>query len=173
VTRACFDAGARVLNLTGTANTDDHFRIVAEYDGAVIICFVQGEDVRSVGDLNLDGDGIGMLRNYFKRKIDEALKRGVRKIWIDPGLGFYYRNLEDSGRRIRYQMEVFLKSYRLLELGWPICNALPHAFECFEEEVRIAESFFAVLAALGGTQLFRTHEIAKVRGVLKALSLWV
>jgi dihydropteroate synthase len=172
VTKACFEAGARILNLTGSSKSDEHYKIVAEHDGAVIICFVQGEHVRAVGDLDLDRDGITILRDYFNRRIDEALKCGVSKIWIDPGLGFYYQNLQDSVRRIRYQMEIFLKSYRLLELGWPICNALPHAFECFEDEVRTAESLFAVLALLGGTQLFRTHEVAKVRGVLKTLSLW-
>ncbi len=172
VTRACFDAGARVLNLTGSSKTDEHYKVVAEYDGAVIICFVQGEHVRAVGDLDLNRDGITMLRDYFNRRIDEAWECGVRRIWIDPGLGFYYRNLQDSALRIRYQMQIFLKSYRLLDLGWPICNALPHAFECFEDEVRTAESLFAVLALLGGTQLFRTHEVAKVRGVLKTLSLW-
>jgi dihydropteroate synthase len=49
---------------------------------------------------------------------------------------------------------------------------LPHAFECFEDEVRCAEPFFAVMAALGRTDLFRTHEVPKTRAVLQALSLW-
>jgi len=68
-------------------------------------------------------------------------------------------------------MRVFLNSFRLRSLGWPICHALPHAFECFEEEVRAAEPFFAVLALLGQTSLLRTHEVAKVRGVLRAMEL--
>jgi dihydropteroate synthase len=48
---------------------------------------------------------------------------------------------------------------------------VPHAFECFEEEVRVAEPFFAVLALLGQANLLRTHEIAKVRGVLRTMDL--
>ena len=47
-----------------------------------------------------------------------------------------------------------------------MCNALPHAFDLFEDEFRKAEGFFAVLARLGGTDLFRTHEVAHVRAVL-------
>jgi hypothetical protein len=58
----------------------------------------------------------------------------------------------------------------LRELGCPICHALPHAFEYFGEEVRSAEPFFAVLAALGQTNLFRTHEVARVKAVLDTLS---
>jgi dihydropteroate synthase len=68
-------------------------------------------------------------------------------------------------------MHVFLNSFRLRALGWPVCQALPHAFECFEDEVRVAEPFFAALALLGQSSLLRTHEIAKVRGVLRTMEL--
>ena len=74
--------------------------------------------------------------------------------------------------RVRHQMNVFLNTFRLRELGFPVCHALPHAFEFFGEEVRCAEPFFAVLAALGRTDLFRTHEVARLRGVLDTLDLF-
>jgi hypothetical protein len=66
-------------------------------------------------------------------------------------------------------MAVFLGTFRLRTLGFPICNALPHAFEHFGEEVRCAEPFFAVLAALGKTDLFRTHEVPRIRAVLQTM----
>ena len=171
VTTACLKAGARILNLTSTVNGGDFFREVADFDAGVILCFVQGENVRAVSDLDLEGDPIAVMHDYFARQIEAAMNAGVSRIWVDPGLGFYYRNLQDSGTRVRRQMRVFLNSFRLQALGWPICHALPHAFECFEEEVRTAEPFFAVLALLGQTSLLRTHEVAKVRGVLRAMEL--
>jgi len=171
VTTACLKAGAKILNLTSTVNGEEFFREVADFDAGVILCFVQGENVRAVSDLDLEGDPIAVMHDYFARQIEAAMNAGVSRIWIDPGLGFYYRNLQDSGTRVRRQMRVFLNSFRLRSLGWPICHALPHAFECFEEEVRTAEPFFAVLALLGQTSLLRTHEIAKVRGVLRAMEL--
>ena len=79
--------------------------------------------------------------------------------------------MQDSAARIRHQTRVFLNGFRLRALGWPVCQALPHAFECFEDEVRVAEPFFAVLALLGQASLLRTHEIAKVRGVLRTMEL--
>jgi dihydropteroate synthase len=172
VARACLEAGARILNLTGTEQTEEIFRMVADQDAGVIICYVQGPHVRAVGDFDLQADPLPMLEDYFSRKINEAVHCGVRRIWIDPGLGFYYRNLQDSTVRIRHQMRVFLNTFRLRRLGWPICHALPHAFACFEEEVRSAEPFFAVLALLGQTSLLRTHEVAKVRGVLKTMEIF-
>jgi dihydropteroate synthase len=171
VTTACLKAGAKVLNLTGTAACEEIFREVADFDAGVIICFVQGGNVREVGDLDLGPDPVATLHEFFARQIESATNAGVSRIWIDPGLGFYYPNLQDGGARIRRQMHVFLNSFRLRALGWPVCQALPHAFECFEDEVRAAEPFFAVLALLGQASLLRTHEIARVRGVLRTMEL--
>jgi dihydropteroate synthase len=172
VTRACLEAGANILNLTGTDCSDEMYRMVAANDAAVIICFVQGRNVREVGDLEFSRDPTEAMRDYFAREIETATRNGVDKIVIDPGLGFYYRNLGDSAARVRHQMTTFLNTFRLRTLGFPACHALPHAFEYFGEEVRCAEPFFAVLAALGKTDLFRTHEVPRIKAVLDTLSAY-
>jgi len=172
VTRASLEAGANILNLTGTAASAEMFKMVAAHDAAVIICHVAGKNVREVGDFDLSADPIPMLRDFFARQIESAQRHGVEKIFLDPGLGFYYRNLQDSTVRVWHQMNIFLNTFRLRELGFPICHALPHAFEFFGEEVRCAESFFAVLAALGKTDLFRTHEVPRIKAVLDTLKVF-
>jgi len=169
VTRACLEAGANILNLTGTDYGDELFRMVAAHDAAIIICYVQGRNVREVGDFDFGRDPIAMMSECFARQIEIAQRNGAEKIVLDPGLGFYYRNLQDSAVRVRHQMNVFLNTFRLRTLGFPICHALPHAFEFFRDEVRCAEPFFAVLAALGKTDLFRTHEVPRIKAVLETL----
>jgi dihydropteroate synthase len=169
VTRACLEAGANILNLTGVAASKEIFEMVAAHDSAVIICYVAGKNVREVSDFDLGADPIPMMRDYFSRQIEIARRSGMEKIILDPGLGFYYRNLQDSAVRVRHQMNVFLNTFRLRELGFPVCHALPHAFEFFRDEVRCAEPFFAVLAALGKTDLFRTHEVPRIKAVLETL----
>jgi dihydropteroate synthase len=171
VARAALAAGANLLNLTGTDRTDEMYRLVAEHNAAVIICYVQGKNVREVGDFDLNADPTAVSYEYFARETERAAKLGVTRIFIDPGLGFYYRNLQDSAQRVRHQMKVFLNTFRLRKLGWPTCHALPHAFEYFKEEVRCAEPFFAVLAALGRTDLFRTHEVSRVKAVLDTMQI--
>jgi dihydropteroate synthase len=172
VTLACLEAGAAVVNMTAGRDTLPFYRMAAEYQAGVIICYVQdAENVREVDEFRDAGDHAAALYDYFGREIDRAVTAGVERIWIDPGLGFYYPNLQDSAVRVRYQLETFLNTFRLRALGWPVCHALPHAFEYFGEEVRSAEPFFAVLALLGQTDLLRTHEVAKVRGVLEAMKV--
>ncbi|HTR41102.1 MAG TPA: dihydropteroate synthase [Pseudomonadales bacterium] len=171
VARASLEAGANVMNLTGNAGTKEIFKMAAAHNAAVIICYVQGRNVREVADFDFSADPIKMMHDYFSRQIEIAQRAGVEKIFIDPGLGFYYRNLQDSAVRVRHQMNIFLNTFRLRALGFPVCHALPHAFEFFREEVRCAEPFFAVLAALGKTDLFRTHEVPRVRAVLETMKL--
>ena len=172
VARACLEAGAKVLNLTGTADSETIYRLAAEHDAAVIVCYVAGDNVREVGNIPLDDDPIPRMADYFSREIETAGRCGLAKGFVDPGLGFYYGNLQDSSVRIRHQMKTFLNAFRLRKLGWPVCNALPHAVECFDEELRSAEPFFSVIAALGGTDLFRTHEVPRVRAVLRTLGVY-
>jgi len=172
VTRSCLEAGANVLNLTGTDGGDELFRMVAAHDAAVILCHVQGKNVREVGNFDLSTDPIEQMRESFSRQIEIAQRNGVEKIVLDPGLGFYYPNLQDSAVRVRHQVNIFLNSFRLRTLGFPICHALPHAFEFFRDEVRCAEPFFAVLAALGKTDLFRTHEVPRIKAVLETMKVF-
>jgi dihydropteroate synthase len=172
VARASLEAGANILNLTGNANSKEIFKIAAMHDTAVIICYVQGKNVREVSDFDFSSDPIEMMRDYFSRQIEIAQKAGIEKIFLDPGLGFYYRNLQDSAIRVRHQMNIFLNTFRLHTFGFPICHALPHAFEFFGDEVRCAEPFFAVLATLGKTNLFRTHEVPRIKAVLKTMKVF-
>jgi dihydropteroate synthase len=173
VARAALKAGAAVLNITGTEHADEMYRLAADHGAGVIICYVAGKNVREVGDLKLESDHAQTLLQYFRDQTDRAVQAGVEAIWIDPGMGFYYANLMDSAQRVRYQMRTFLETIRLREIGWPVCHALPHAFEYFGEEVRSAEAFFAVLAILGKTHLLRTHEVARVRAVIETLKVGV
>ena len=142
VTRASLEAGANILNLTGTAGSKEIFKMVAAHDAAVIICFVAGKNVREVGDFDLSADPIPLLRDFFARQIEIAQRNGVEKIFIDPGLGFYYRNLQDSAVRVRHQMNIFLNTFRLRELGFPVCHALPHAFEYFRRGSPLRRAVF-------------------------------
>ncbi|MBW4594077.1 MAG: dihydropteroate synthase [Brasilonema angustatum HA4187-MV1] len=174
VARECLRAGANVINLTGGENSQDIYRAVSEFDAGIIICYLQGKNVREVGEFTFTEDPIDLVYDYFAKEIETATKLGVRKIFIDPGMGFGYQNFyyKHKSQRIRYQIQTLLNSFRLRKLGFPVCNIVPTALECFGEEFRSSQAFTAVLAILGKSDLLRTHEVAKVKGVLDTLSLF-
>ncbi len=171
VVRACLKAGAKVLNLTGTENHREIFALAAEFEATVVLCYVGGANVRDVTDVSVDEDPIPGLLDHFGARIDLARADGVERIVIDPGMGFYYGNLTDPLTRVRHQSRVLLNTFRLRRLGLPICHAMPHAFDIFEDQFRTAEGFFTVLGQLGGASVFRTHEVAQVSAVISAMQV--
>ena len=170
VVRACLEAGARILNMTGREHEDEMLALAAEYDAAVVLCFGETANVREIADVPPDADPVPVLLDHFAPRITHARTLGVHKVVIDPGMGFYYGNLVDPLTRARHQAGVLAQGFRLRPLGVPVCNAVPHSYDLFGDEFRKAEGFYAVFAALGGTHLVRTHEVAHLRVVLRGLA---
>ena len=173
VLEACAQIGADIFNLTGTLYGEEIFTLAATYHAAVILCYVQGPTVRQVDDFRFHDDMMAEIGRYFRDFTAQAERCGVTKCFIDPGLGFYYKNLQDSRLRVHYQLNTFLHCFRLHELGYPTFNILPHAPEIFlEDERRAAEPFFSVLALLGGTHVIRSHEVRTVHRIRQVMDLY-
>ena len=171
VVQACLAAGAQILNLTGTAHHDEIYALAAEFGATVVMCYVGGANVRDITNVTVDDDPIPGLLEHFERRLAQARAAGVSSLVIDPGMGFFYGNLVDPMTRARHQSSVLLNTFRLRALGVPICNAMPHAFDIFEDQFRVAEGFFTVLGLLGGTSILRTHEVAQVSAVITAMQM--
>lgn len=173
VMAACAEAGADIFNLTGTRYSDEIFQLAAAYQVGVILCYVQGSTVRDVSSFHFQEDMSAEIQRYFSVLVARAEQCGVSKCFLDPGLGFYYKNLQDSRLRVNYQLNTFLQCFRLHELGYPTFNILPHAAEIFgADERRSAEPFFSVFALLGGTHVIRSHEIRTVHRIRQVMDLY-
>lgn len=177
VARVCLEAGANVINFTGSENSEEMYKVVADFDAAIIICYVQGKHARDVGEFDFKSakDPINLVYDYFGKEIEIATKLGVKKIFIDPAIGLGYTNFyyqyEYMPKRMRYQIETLLNSFRLRKLGFPVFNQVPTALEVFGEDFRSAQVLTAVFAALGKSDLIRTHEVSKVKAVLETMRL--
>ena len=170
VAEACVEAGATMLNFTGTAQQDEVLRLAAASQTTVVLCDIRGEDARAVAARGqLDDDPVPGLLERLGGRLAAAEAAGVERIVLDPGLGFSQVLREDPQARLSRQAQVLVNTFRLRRLGRPLCHALPHAFDVFGDQFRTAEGFFAVLALLGGTSVLRTHEVPQVRAVVEAM----
>jgi dihydropteroate synthase len=88
VTRAALEAGANILNLTGTVGSKEIFKMVAAHDAAVIICYVAGKNVREVGDFDLSADPIPMLREFFRGRLKSRSATAWKKSSSIPASAF-------------------------------------------------------------------------------------
>ncbi len=67
VVRACLNAGAKVLNLTGTQHHEEIYELAAQFDATVVICYVGGRNVRDITDVALDDDPIPGILDHFEQ----------------------------------------------------------------------------------------------------------
>lgn len=169
VAEAALRLGVRTINFTGAQTEGEIYALAAAHDAAVVICYSPGLNVRGGFEASLDVDPVPHLLEHFAPRVEAARAAGVRGIAVDPGVGFHFSNVTDPLTRIRYQSKVLLHSLRLRAAGVPVCQALPHAFDVFEDQFRSAESFYAVLARLGGNGVLRTHEVPLVVSTLRAM----
>lgn len=170
VVEASFEAGARVLNLTGSGHDDEIFALAAKYDASVLLCHVGGAHPRDLDpDADPGADPIAHMTPQFEARVAHARSKGVTSICLDPGVGFGFSWAPTMDARLSYQATVMLETFRLRALGLPLAHSLPSARHVFGEEVRSAEHFFAWFAHLGRTGIYRVHEVARTRAALKAL----
>lgn len=171
VVRAVLQAGASVVNLTGTKDEEAIYRVVGEHQASLVMCFTPGETVRDELEVRIHADPIPPLREHFAPRIELAHAMGVDSISLDPGLGFFYGSSVSPIRKAQHQAQVLLHSFRLRPLGVPVCQIMPHAFDVFQEEFRTAEGVFAVLGALGGVGIMRVHEVPRVVATLRMMDV--
>ncbi|HJQ05725.1 MAG TPA: dihydropteroate synthase [Nocardioides sp.] len=169
VVRAGLKAGASVVNLTGSHVDEEMFELAAEYDAGLVLCHVLGPHARALDGSDVEADPVPRMLDTFGERIARARELGATSIAVDPGLGFGFR-LADQRSRAQYQAASLLNTFRLRRLGVPVCHAMPHAFDVFEDQFRSGEGFFTVLAHLGRTGIYRVHEVPRVRAVLDALA---
>ena len=161
-----------MLNLSGSSDDEEMFGLAASYGASVVMCHIVGTHARDLHDPTehpVAADPFPVMLEQFEARVAHARSMGVPSVAVDPGIGFGFSWLPDPVDRARYQAAVLLQTFRLRSLGVPVCHALPSAIDLFGEEVRTAEGFFAVLASLGQTGIYRTHEIPRVKVVLDAL----
>ena len=170
VVRGCLEAGAAVVNLTGSAADDPVFELAAEHSAAVVLCHTEGPSSRDLEGADLSVDAVPRMLDGFAARIERARELGVEGVVVDPGVGFHFGVPQTAAERIEHQTTILLNSFRLRRLGVPVCQSVPHGFGFFQDEFRTGEAFFTVLARLGGAGLIRTHEVPRVVPVLRALA---
>lgn len=171
VVRAALQSGASVVNLTGTKDEEEIYRVVAEHQASLVMCFTPGETVRDELEVRIHADPIPPLLEHFAPRIELAHSLGIDSISVDPGLGFFYGSSVGPIRKAQHQAQVLLHSFRLRSLGVPVCQIMPHAFDLFQEEFRTAEGVFAVLGKLGGVGIMRVHEVPRVVATLRMMDV--
>lgn len=123
VARRALEAGANVINAADGMQTDEMWKVAADFEVPIVVPFLSGPNPRQMS--HVETDPVEALVEFFEARLADADRFGLRhRCVIDPGTGFAPSNWpwED---RYRYQKIVYSNLDALRRWDLPLYIALP------------------------------------------------
>ncbi|MCP5062033.1 MAG: dihydropteroate synthase [Ignavibacteriae bacterium] len=160
VAEAALKVGAQIVNdISGGVLDEQMFNVVAKYKVPIIIMHMQGKP-ETMQDAPNYKNVVEEVSKYFEDRIRIAKEHNIKKIIIDPGIGF--------GKRVFENYELLKNINYFKSLNYPILvglskksflgKALNLNVGERENATAIAESF----AIQNGANIIRTHNVKNV-----------
>lgn len=123
VVQRSLDAGATVINAADGMQSDEMWKVAAEYDVPIVVPFLSGPNPREMDFVT--SDPVQVMIDFFEARLVTADRFGLRgRCILDPGTGFAPSNWEWP-QRFAYQKQVYSNLDQLRRFGLPIYIALP------------------------------------------------
>ena len=169
VARAALDAGAAMVNDISAGCEDPALLpLVAERGAAVVLMHMRGTPAtmqRGIGRRSCE-DVVAEVLAFLEDRAEAAQGAGVpaSSIVVDPGIGF--------GKTVAHNLALLKALPRFVALGYPVLvgpsrKSFLGAITGRDVDHREMATAGAVAAAvLGGAELVRVHDVARMRDVL-------
>ncbi len=174
VADAALKAGASIVNDVSALKSDPGMAgVIAKHRAGIILMHMRGKPK----DMQANPKYVDLLKDIagsLKKSIGLAKKAGIKddKIIIDPGIGF--------GKTVEHNLQILrgLKSFK--KLGYPICigtsrkSFIGKILGSVDPEDRLSGSLAtAVVAAMNGANIIRTHDVGFTRQSLKMVDVMI
>jgi dihydropteroate synthase len=167
VARACFNAGARILNdvtaLTGDAAM---LETTIAAGAGVILMHMQGSPATMQIAPHYDNVALDVCR-YLEERMAVAVAGGLaaEQIALDPGIGF--------GKTLAHNLELLARLKDFQRLGRPICLGVSRkgflgkiAGPALERRVTASLAVACHAMAHGAVQILRVHDVQQTRDMV-------
>ena len=166
VAEAALDAGAEIVNdVTALRGDHEMAALCAERDATVVLMHMRG-DPRTMQDDPRYEDVVAEVEEFLAARLEAATAAGVaeERIWLDPGIGF--------GKTAAHNMELLRRLGELRELGRPLVVGTSRKSFIGRVDGSAASERLggtiasSVIAAAGGAEVLRVHDVAEMRQAL-------
>lgn len=160
--------GAEIINdISGFTFDENMFQIAKDYNVWSILMHIKGNP-KTMQNNPYYEEVISEIMDFLSRQIDKALKFGINKIIVDPGIGF--------GKRIIDNYEIIKRLEEFKSLGFPILIGLSRksflgkSLNLDVDERENATSVSETIAMLNGATFIRTHDVNKTKEASKIVN---
>jgi dihydropteroate synthase len=164
VARRAIEAGAFMINDVSASL----FEIAGAAEAEYLAIHMQGEP-RTMQNAPEYGDVVAEVYSFLRSVAESAIAAGVRKCWVDPGIGF--------GKTFEHNIALIRNLPELRASGFPVAigvsrkGMIGHITHRRDPMDRIPGSLAAVYALADlGADMVRVHDVAATRDVLAVRS---
>jgi len=168
VAAAAVAAGADIVNdVTALQGDPAMTELAAAQDLPVVLMHMQGDPATMQQQPHYD-DVVGEILAFFRERIAYCAAHGMRRVIIDPGIGF--------GKTLQHNLALLRALPRFRELGHPLLvgtsrkSFLGHITGRAVEH-RLAGSLASnTYAALHGAHILRVHDVGAMHDALRVIA---
>jgi dihydropteroate synthase len=166
VAEAALGAGATIVNdVTALRGDVAMAPLCAERGATVVLMHMLGEPRTMQRDPRYD-DVVADVKAFLAERLEAAVAAGIdeERVWLDPGIGF--------GKTGAHNIELLRRLGELRELGRPLVvgtsrKSFIGKVDGSPADQRLGGTIASsVLAAAGGADVLRVHDVAEVRQAL-------
>lgn len=169
VMREAIKAGVDIINDVNALMDEGAVALISEYQVKVCLMHMQGIPESMQHSPHYD-DVVNEVLNFLSARMQACVKAGILKenIWVDPGFGF--------GKKLAHNLALLGSIAEFKQLGVPVLVGLSRKSmfgEIIKKEVdqRLYASIAgAVIAAMQGATIIRTHDVAQTIDALAVVS---
>ncbi len=168
VAEKALQAGARIINDISAATFDENILdVTKKYNAVIVLMHIKGTP-KNMQDAPYYNDVIEEVKDFLSKRVAKAEKAGIKKIIIDPGIGFGKRVFEN------YELLKNIKSFN--ELNYPILMGLSRksfigkALDIEITERENATTVAEMFAIQNGAKIIRTHNVKNTKEIIEILS---
>ena len=168
VAEKALQAGACIINDISAATFDENIlNITKKYNAIIVLMHIKGTP-KNMQDAPYYDDVVKEVKEFLSEQIAKAENFGIKKIIIDPGIGFGKRVFEN------YELLKNIKSFS--ELHYPILIGLSRksfigkALNIKITERENATTVAEMFAIQNGVKIIRTHNVKNTKEIIKILS---
>lgn len=166
VAAAALDAGASIVNdVTALRHDPEIGGLCAERGAGLVLMHMQGDPRTMQANPTYD-DVVDDVKAFLAERLQAAIDAGVaeERVWLDPGIGF--------GKGLEHNLELLRRLGELRELGRPlVVGTSRKSFIGRVDGSVVGERLggtiaSSVLAAAGGADVLRVHDVAEMAQAL-------
>ncbi len=168
VAEKALENGAKIINdISALTFEPDMADVIKLYDAALVIMHMKGTPGDMQNDPHYD-DPVIEIYDFLFERLQRIAKLGIKKIFIDPGIGF--------GKRVEDNFELIKRLGDFKGLGYPVLigvsrkSFIGKSLNLQVNERDTATASIETLAVNNGARIIRTHNVINGVQVTKLLN---